>query len=97
MGFCERGIGSMAFLGSRNASHKWYGVLEFRYPANGTCNGFAELALRGQWTLLRDTVQKKGGVGVGVADRCCSHLHCGFDNLAPHLAGIQLKNSKMEE
>lgn len=50
----------MAFLESRNASRKWCGVLEFRYPANGTYIGSAGLAPRGQWTLLRDTVQKKG-------------------------------------
>jgi hypothetical protein len=35
MGFCERGIiGSMAFLGSRDASRKWYGVLDLSLLAN---------------------------------------------------------------
>ena len=87
----------MAFLESRNASRKWCGVLEFRYPANGTYIGSAGLAPRGRWTLLRDAVQKKGEVGVGMADRWCSRLNCVFNHLAPHLAGIQLKNSKMEE
>lgn len=72
----------MAFLESRNASRKWCGVLEFRYPANGTCNGFAELAPRGQWTLLRDTMWERGEVEVGGG--CCSHLKGLSDNLALH-------------